>query len=135
MLDKILFVGFEMMGSSFEMNQIPQGKGYFNINVDLGNFEERTFKDDGAPFFSIDLNASVTGYEEGADEFAFKAEANVDVHFSVKENSFEITDKLYDENEWFFDSYIAIVVKQCLEHVLKFSPIGGIDIPAHKVSG
>lgn len=128
MLDKINFVGFDILGSQFELSGKPKGKGYYTINVEVG---EIFLADEELDAYCIEVLAVLTGHEEGSDEPGFTAEAKLAVNFTVQDKELNISDGFYRDNAWFFDSYIAIVVKQSLENLLHFTPLNGIVLPAY----
>lgn len=141
MLSKILYSGYQCVDFSFESIKESDG-GRFKTNLISSEFVfyEKTedHKDEVSPF-DISLNVELKAYDDDSDSddnLAFKINIKLDVIFVVMDAEFDsLSDEFIKENKWYFENYIALSMKLCLERLSKNTPLDGIELPWSRKAG
>ena len=134
MLENIHFLGFGVNRSDFKMNAASDDGGRYKVTFSDFNYES-DIDDDGDNTFRIFICSKVCGFPDGTDEPgpevipAFEVNLDLTLAFNVAHNDFKIDSDFYNQNAWFFKTYITTATKLATESMLKFTPMHEISMP------
>ncbi|CDH26638.1 hypothetical protein [Xenorhabdus bovienii] len=132
MLNKIIYSGYDIEKFSFEIIKDSDGGTYSTkINNDTISFFERDPDKQEHPF-DIKLDVDLTAYanEGNAEEdLAFILSASLRIAFIIRDPDInELSEEFMDQNNWFFENYVALSIKLALESLLKNTPFDGLEL-------
>ncbi|EOV4177723.1 hypothetical protein ACONW8_003583 [Yersinia enterocolitica] len=133
MLNKIFFLGYEVKKSSYTKSRDVK-RGRFKVNT--GEFSVYTAEEskNGRRPIKITLEPRLNGFEVKDDDSvddnspSFEIKIEMDVFFEYKGEE-EISDKLMNESEWFFQNFCFVAMKLAFENQLKDTDMSDIKLP------
>jgi len=133
MLEKVSYLGYELVNSSFSLLNVPKGKGHYKYSVNQdGDFRFSEVTNDGEHVhneITISVNSHVHGFVEGSDDPVFTLDAKFLVTFELDKADF-IEEEFAIENKWFFMNFAAIASKSIIDSTLSHTALKGTFIPS-----
>jgi hypothetical protein len=139
MLNKISYLGHELVKSSFSLEKDPQGKGYYKYNVSVAenefSFSEVHDNNHGHSHneLSMVLNTFVYGYEKKSEDPVFKLDIKFIIRFELNKSDVIEQDYALD-NEWFFINFASIASKEIIDSILSHTALKNTFIPSYRTS-
>lgn len=128
MLKSIVFVGYNVEESSFLVNQNVDGKGRFKLSTSQLEISLHENSEDNTYNLIYPSNVSLIGYVND-DEEIFKATAKINLYF---ESENKIEPDFVDKNDWFFENFVHICLKNTFDDLLKNTSYSNLTIPSHR---
>jgi len=136
MLEKMSYLGHELLDSSFKLIKVPEGKGYYKYRVGIDDLFDFSEIKDGEEHLKNELTisavASVKGNEEESDEPVFNLDIKFVIRFEMDKEDY-IEQEAALENEWFFMNFVNIASKEIIDSILSHTALKGTFIPSHRL--
>lgn len=136
MLDKMSYLGHELLSSSFKLIKVPDGKGYYKYSVSTDDTFDFSEVMDGDIHLKneiiISASARVNGNQEESKEPVFDLEIKFIIRFEMSKED-HIEQEYAEENQWFFMNFVNIASKEIIDSILKHTSLKGTFIPSHRL--
>lgn len=141
MLSNILYSGYHCVDFFFEsIKESDSGRFKTTLISSKFNFHKnKKNNENDVNNFDINLKIELKAYNADSDSdenLAFRININLDVSFIAIKTEFSLlSDEFIKKNNWYFENYIALSMKLCLERLSKNTPLDGIELSWSRKTG